>query len=67
MSLPRKVQVLRDALERDKAEWWLRAGVDAEVASLKWEQMYLMRRAMTTPDELDQVVHRVEAAVQRRR
>jgi hypothetical protein len=67
LSLPKKVQVLRDALERDRAGWWLKARVAAEVALLRWEQLRLMRRAMTTPDELDRVAAKIEQDVLNRR
>lgn len=62
-----KVRTLRRALEDDKAEWWLRARVVAEVCLLRWEQLYLMRRSWTSPDELDPVIARIERDVFQRR
>lgn len=67
LSLRDKVRTLRSALEDDKAEWWLKARVAAEVAVLRWEQLRLMRRACTAPDELPQVIRRVESEVFARR
>lgn len=67
LSLREKIMTLRSALDDDKAEWWLRARVAAEVAVLRWEQLRLMRRAWTTPDELNGVIERVEREVMGRR
>jgi hypothetical protein len=64
LNLGGKVRVLKEVLERDRAEWWLKARVAAEIALLKWEQLFLLRRAMTTPDEMDKVISRVETAIE---
>lgn len=63
----KKVRILRQALDNDQASWWLTARIVSEAALLQWEQLFLMRRAWTTPDELEAVIARVQGQVIRRR
>lgn len=63
----RKVHALRGALDGRHAEFWLRARVVAEVALLRWERLYLIRKAWTSPDDLEAVMSRSRSEVVDRR
>jgi hypothetical protein len=67
LSIASKVRILTKALKDDRAMWWIKARIAMEATLLRWEQLYLIRRAWTTPDELDAVTARVEQHVLARR